>query len=471
MSVSKHPGLSMSVTFFLCMAASQIAESATTFTTLLSFNGANGANPAAGLIQATDGNIYGTTKEGGANSNGSAFRISPSGTVTTIYSFCSQSACSDGANPVGGLIQATDGNLYGTTQLGTVFRATLGGTLTTLGGTGGQSPVAALVQGADGNFYGTTSRGGANTRCSPRSGYFVSCGTVFKITPSGTVTTLASFNQASGFNPSAPLIQGTDGNFYGTTPSGGANYPGFGTVFKIAPSGTLTVLHSFDGADGEKLFSALVQGTDGNFYGTTSFGGGNPNYGGTVFKITPSGTLTTLHSFGGSDGSGSNAALIQGSDGNVYGTTTGVGSNNLGTVFQITPSGMLTTLHNFNGADGQLSYAPLVQGTNGEFYGTTEFGASTACSEGCGTIFSLSVGLGPFVETQPASGAVGAPIKILGTSLTGATSVTFNGTSAVFKVVSASEITTNVPAGATTGEVKVITPSGTLLSNVSFQVP
>jgi uncharacterized repeat protein (TIGR03803 family) len=284
------------------------------------------------------------------------------------------------------------------------------------------------------------------------------------------VTTLASFNQASGFNPSSPLIQATDGNFYGTTPVGGANYPGFGTVFKVTPSGTLTVLHSFDGTDGEKSLGALVQGTDGNFYGTTSFGGGSAGFVGTVFKITPSGTLTTLHSFNGPDGSGASAGLIQATDGNFYGTTTGVGFNNLGTVFQITPSGALTTLHSFDGADGGLSYGALIQGINGEFYGTTEFGASSACSEGCGTIFRLSVGLGAFVEIQPASGMEGAAVKILGTDLTGASSVRFNGREAAFEVVSASEITATVPAGAATGKVQVVTPGGTLSSQVSFQV-
>jgi uncharacterized repeat protein (TIGR03803 family) len=391
MSPTGKFGISMMLAaLWLCASASQIA--AQTFTTLLSFDGTDGANSAAGLIRATDGNFYGTTSEG-ANSDGSVFRISPSGALTTLYSFCSKSACSDGANPVAALIQATDGNLYGTTELGTVFKITLSGMLTTLGGTGGQDPVAALIQGKDENFYGTTARGGANARCTPRSGYHVSCGTVFKITPSGTVTTLVSFNQASGFNPSSPLIQATDGNFYGTTPEGGANYPGFGTVFKITPSGMLTVLHSFDGTDGEKSFAALVQGTDGNFYGTTSFGGGNPNFGGTVFKITPSGTLTTLHSFGSGDGTGASAALIQAIDGNFYGTTSGFGVSNTGTVFKITPSGTLTTLHTFDGTDGELPYSTLVEGTNGDLYGTTEFGASSACSEGCGTIFSLSVGL------------------------------------------------------------------------------
>lgn len=391
MSVMKKSAISMMLVA-LCVCAFGSRSAAQTFTTLLSFDGTDGANSTAGLIRATDGNFYGTTSEGGANSDGSVFRISPSGALTTIYSFCSKSACSDGANPMGALIQATDGNLYGTTGLGTVFKVTLSGTLTTLGNAGGPS-LAALVQGKDGNFYGTTARGGANT-CTLRTSYRVSCGTVFKITPSGTVTTLASFTQAAGYTPSSPLIQATDGNFYGTTPNGGGTAkPGFGTVFKITPTGTLTVLHSFNGTDGEKSLGALVQGTDGNFYGTTSFGGANANYGGTVFKITPTGTLTTLHSFGSGDSTGASAGLIQATDGNFYGTTSGFGVSNTGTVFKITPTGTLTTLHTFDGADGELPYSMLVEGTTGNLYGTTEFGASGACSEGCGTVFSLAVGL------------------------------------------------------------------------------
>jgi len=367
---------------------------AQTFTTLLSFDGSDGANSAAGLIRATDGNFYGTTSGGGAHSNGTIFRITPAGGLTTLYSFCSQSGCSDGYDPLGALIQAANGNLYGTTESGSVFRITLNGSFTTLGGTGGQYPSAGLMQGTNGNFYGTTARGGPNT-CTLRPGYKVSCGTIFKITPSGTVTTLASLDQASGFDPLSPLIQAADGNFYGTTSRGGANYPGFGTVFQVTPTGTLTVLHSFDGTDGELCLAGLVQGTDGNFYGTTSFGGANPNFGGTVFKITPTGTLTTLHSFGSGDGTGASAALIQGTDGNFYGTTSGYGVSNTGTVFKITPSGALTTLFTFDGTDGELPYSTLVDGSNGDLYGTTEFGANSACSEGCGTIFSLSVGLTP----------------------------------------------------------------------------
>jgi uncharacterized repeat protein (TIGR03803 family) len=380
----------MVATLWLCASASQVA--AQTLTTLLSFDGTDGANSTAGLIRATDGNFYGTTSSGGATNNGSIFRITPSGTVTTLHSFCSQSACADGSDPFGGLIQATDGNLYGATESGLVFKISLSGSFTKLGGTGGEFPSAALVEGTDGNFYGTTARGGANT-CTLRPGYRVSCGTVFKITPGGTATTLASLDAASGFYPQSPLIQATDGNFYGTTSRGGANYPGFGTIFKVTPTGTLTVLHSFDGTDGELCLAGLVQGTDGNLYGTTSFGGANANFGGTVFKISLTGTLTTLHSFGSGDSTGPSASLIQATDGNFYGTTSGYGVSNTGTVFKITPTGTLSTLFTFDGTDGELPYSTLVEGTNGDLYGTTEFGANSVCSEGCGTVFSLSVGL------------------------------------------------------------------------------
>jgi uncharacterized repeat protein (TIGR03803 family) len=213
----------------------------------------------------------------------------------------------------------------------------------------------------------------------------------------------------------------------------------------------------------------MVQGTDGNFYGTTESGGGDTV--GTVFKITPGGTLTTLHSFDSTDGSAPVAGLIQAADGNFYGTTDIGGTNGCyGTVFKITPGGTLTTLHSFDNSDGADPQAALFQGTNGKFYGTTEARVINVCSGGCGTVFSLSVGLGQFVETLPTSGTVGAAVKILGTNLTGATRVTFNGTAATFTVISKSEITTTVPTGATTGKVHVVTPSGTLKSNVPFRV-
>ena len=471
-------------------AAAAIASPAQTFTTLHIFTGADGQEPyEEPLVQGTDGNLYGTTQGNPTNIPGTVFKMTPGGALTTIYDFCSLSGCADGENPRGGLVQAANGNFYGTTAfggangLGTVFKITPGGTLTTLYSFCSQSSCAdglipfGLVQAIDGNFYGTTAEGGDDS-CNPTSG----CGTVFKITPSGILTTLHAFSVADGGLPLGGLVQASNGSFYGTTSSGGPT--GNGTVFKITPSGTLTTLYGFcsqsNCTDGRDSVGTLVQATDGNLYGTTYMNGANG--GGTVFKITPGGTLTTLYSFcsqsGCADGINPGAGLVQGTDGNFYGTTEfgGVscsGFGGCGSIFRITPSRKLTTLYSFctqsGCADGALPVAGLFQDTNGKFYGTT-FGNDVEGGAPDGTVFSLSVGLGPCVETEPTSGKVGAAVKILGTNLTGATSVTFNGTPAVFKVVSASLITTTVPSGATTGSVKVTTPHFTLTSNAPFRV-
>jgi uncharacterized repeat protein (TIGR03803 family) len=272
------------------------------------------------------------------------------------------------------------------------------------------------------------------------------------------------------------LVQGIDGNLYGTT-LGGGSAKGFGTVFKITPSGTLTTLHSFCAQsgcpDGQFPQTGLVQATNGNLYGTTISGGAYGN--GTIFKITTSGMLTTLYSVcsqsGCPDGNYLIAGLIQATDGNLYGVMDVGGANGAGTIFKVTLSGTLTTLYNFcsqSGCpDGQYPGGGLVQATDGILYGTTADGGAN----GEGTVFSLSVGLRPFVETEPTAAKVGEAVTILGTTLTGATAVTFNGTAAIFKVVSSSEITTTIPTGATTGKVEVVTPSGTLSSNVLFRVP
>jgi uncharacterized repeat protein (TIGR03803 family) len=435
---------------WLCVSGPLPAQ---TVTTLFSFDGHDGVQPATGLVQGTDGNLYGTTQE-------TIFKITPSGTLTTL----------SGGESMGALILATDGNFYGTSySLNSVFKITPSGTLTTLYSFGslpapsGIFPAAALVQAADGNFYGTTVYGGANSCIFGGTDY--GCGTIFKITPSGTLTTLYSFCSKSGCTdgetPGSALVQASNGNLYGTTPNGGAN--GDGTVFEITTAGTLTTLHSFCSksgcADGEFPEAALLQATDGNLYGTTVAGGANG--GGTIFKITPSGTLTTF--FSSTDGPRS---LVQASDGNFYGTAGD-------TLFKITPSGTPTTLFSFDGTDC-TSPTALVQDTSGIFYGTTIYGGIDnyhfCHGPGCGTVFSLAVGLGPFVKTEPASGEVGAAISILGTDLTGASSVSFNGMAAVFSVVSSSQIAATVPAGATTGKVHVVTPSGTLSSNVSFRV-
>jgi uncharacterized repeat protein (TIGR03803 family) len=342
---------------------------------------------------------------------------------------------------------------------------------------GGVNPFSGVVQASDGDLYGTTYYGGPHSN-----------GTVFKITTSGVLTTIHYFDGEDGQAPSSGLLQASNGNFYGTTEFGGDSGYDDGTIFEITPTGKLTSLYSFCSqggsscTDGELPDGGVVQGTDGAFYGTASEGGGTDSLCdggcGTVFRITAGGTLTVLHNFVYTDGAHPVGGLVQGTDGNFYGTTEAGGDtgicfepNGCGTIFKITPSGTLTSLHSFDMTDGRYPETALVQDTNGSFYGTTsDGGTSGACTLGCGTVFSLSVGLKPFVKTQPASGAVGAAINILGSDLTGATSVTFNGTPAVFTVNSHSLITTTVPAGATTGTVQVVTPSGTLSSNLPFRV-
>jgi uncharacterized repeat protein (TIGR03803 family) len=481
---------------FLLCAATAIGLPAQTFTKIHNFDATDGQNPYGALTQGTDGYLYGTTYYGGTHTFGSVFKVAPDAKFTTLYSFCPTDVngdCTDGAEPYGGLVQSTDGSFYGTTTIGgpdeggTVFKITSDGTLTTLYGfVPGTYPYAALIQATDGNFYGTTSEGGAY-------GY----GNVFEITPGGTLTTLYSFcslsNCADGSYPDGGLIQAADGNFYGTTAAGGSGSSspkgGGGTVFKITPAGTLTTLYNFcsqsDCTDGEGPTGALVQSADGDFYGTTSDGGANlfcdAEFGGcgTVFRITPSGALATIYSFcyrnGCTDGTFPSAGLVLATDGSLYGTTKMGGDDDAGSIFKTTPGGTLTTLYSFcrqpGCTDGEYPVAALVQDTNGEFYGTaSQGGPGLFCGYGCGTIFSLSVGLGPFVETRPTSARVGTLIDILGTELTGATSITFNGARATFKVVSSSFITATVPAGATTGTVQVVTPGETLSSNLPFRV-
>jgi uncharacterized repeat protein (TIGR03803 family) len=449
------------------------------FTSLFSFDGTDGSWPRA-LMQASDGSLYGITEQGGANSSsncpfgcGTVFRITTAGTLATLYSFCAQTNCTDGSWPEGGLVQATDGSLYGITSdggvygYGTVFKITTAGTLTTLHSfdtADGSYPQAALMQATDGNLYGVTGRGGA-----------YGWGTVFKITPAGILTTLYSFcaqtNCTDGGSPGLGLTQANDGNFYGTTGYGGAY--GYGTVFRITPGGALATLYSFcaeTGCPDGRSANGVMQATDGNFYGTTWEGGlitsSCPLGCGTIFKMTPAGVLTTLHGFSGTDGSLPSAGLVQATDGNFYGTVGYGGAYGWGTVFKITAAGMLTTLHSFtSGLDGSYPFTGLVQVTDGNLYGTTAQGGGYY-----GTVFKLTLGMGPFVKAQPTSGMVGAAVIIVGTNLTGATSVRFNGTAATFTVVSGSEITTTVPAGATSGSVAVLTPSGALKSNVIFRV-
>jgi len=372
-------------------------------TVLYSFGYSDGAGPQT-LTQGSDGSFYGTTSGGGSHTRGTVFKITPSGALTVLYSFGTNP--NDGVSPQGALVQDSDGNLYGTTNFGgngnssgtssygTIFKITPSGTETILfrfsdTSSDGANPAGGLVLGSDGNFYGTTSQGGARNQ-----------GTVFKVTPSGTETVLYSFqynsptNPSDGSNPRAALVEGADGNFYGTTYNGGGGQTngfsyGAGTVFKITPSGTETVLYSFTGtSDGANPAAALVQGSDGNLYGTASSGGSVG--GGTIFEITPAGAESVFYQFGSNqnDGAGPRAALVQGGDGNLYGTTSGGGSNGLGAVFKITAAGTETLLHSFAGSpnDGASPEAAMVQGSDGNLYGTTYSGGS----QNNGTVFRIT---------------------------------------------------------------------------------
>jgi uncharacterized repeat protein (TIGR03803 family)/T5SS/PEP-CTERM-associated repeat protein len=344
----------------------------------------DGELPVAGLVQGSDGNFYGTTRNGGTtNINslnyigyGTVFRFTPStGIETPLHIFTNYP--SDGANPAAGLVQGSDGNLYGTTELGgtavagTVFRINpISGVYTSLysfqstSPTDGYWPQAGLVQGFDGNFYGTTYYGGTT----------YNGGTAFRITPSGTETILYSFGSGHAFYPVGGLVQGCDSNFYGTTYEGGTNSCGeygCGAVFRISPSGTETDLHYFGSSpdDGVNPAAGLVQGSDGNLYGTTTSGGTG---GGMAFRISTNGTYTRLYYFAGppNDGQLPNSGLVQGSDGNFYGTTYFGGTNapQYGTVFKLS-----VPLNQPPDQTGQLIVAPgncsiTIASVSGETY-------------------------------------------------------------------------------------------------------
>jgi uncharacterized repeat protein (TIGR03803 family) len=361
-----------------------------------------------------------------------------------------------------------DGKFYGTTAeggasgLGTVFNVTAGGTLTILhnfSGMDGEIPSGALVEGVDGNYYGTTQFGG-----NIGSGY----GTVFKITPTGTFTSLHSFNDTTdGYEPFAGLTLTSTGQFYGTTAGGpGAD---FGTVFKISSKGVYTLLHSFIDSDGWEPEGVLLQATSGKLYGTTVRGGADGL--GEVFTITTGGTFTLLHSFATvTEGYEPTDGLIQASDGNFYGTTFGGGTFGEGNIFEMNSAGAPTTLHSFSGgdggSDGNQPFGGLTQHTSGVLFGTT----GGVSSGGVGTVFSLNQGLAAFVKAVPGFGRVGAKVTILGTNIGSATEVTFGSVKATITANTSTSITTTVPTGAKTGKVKVFSPGCNCSTLVSFVV-
>jgi len=460
----------------LCVAMG-VAAHAQTFTVLKKFNGTNGGNPTGPPVEGFDGKLYGTTSIKGANNGGTIFKYNISkGGLGTVYNFCSSANCADGFSPIGGLLQGLDGYLYGTAwagganSTGAVSRVTTNGAYNPFYSfcsvpncPDGAQPQATLAQGSDGYIYGTTIEGGA----------FGSNGTLFRMDPSSiSLTTIWSF---CGY-PRTPIIQGLDGNLYGTTEDNGVGSQG--TVFQFNAGGAVWTLYNFcsvtNCTDGRNPGAGVIQATDGNFYGVTSGGGTTINTAcgdgcGTVFRLTPQGVLTTLHSFNSTDGK-TPVGLMQGTDGNLYGTTELGGAHNKGTIFQMTLGGSFTSLHSFNFTDGFQPWGGLMQATDGNFYGTTAAGGLYLS---LGTLFRLSMGLPPFIKTFPVAAAptqaLGS-VQILGQNLSGATSVTFNGTPAPFAVINPTTIYTEVPAGATSGPVPVTTSTGVLKSQVAFQV-
>ena len=414
------------------------------------------------IAQGRDGNLWSTTLFGGKNNMGTAFKLTPGGKLTVIYNFTSITG-----QPSSGLTLGTNGNFYGATfnggtgtactgGCGTVFELTPSGKLTILwnfeGGNGGEFPYSGPIEGTDGNFYGTTYQGGANT-----------VGTIYQLTPTGKLATIYQFDGTDGSFPIGPLVQATDGNLYGTTAGFGFNY---GTIFKIVPSGDfpLTLLFTFDVFDGAYPYAGLVQGSDAKLYGTTT----GASLFGDVFDITTKGSFAELHALDGStDGAIANAGLVQASDGSFYGAAQ-QGGNGSGTLFRITSNGTFTVCEDFNATDGAEPLVTPIQHTNGILYGDTSLGGDT---NNTGVFYSLNLGLKPFVSLLPTSGNVGSTVEILGQGFIGTKAVSFNGTAAnKFTVESNTYMIAVVPTGATTGLVTVTTPNATLQSNKKFRV-
>ena len=448
----------------LCVGALAGAQ---TVATVYNFAGgtSSGANPwYVTLVQGTDGQLYGTTYNGGSHGIGTAFKVTTSGTFTLLHSFAGGS--SDGANPTGGLTLGSDGNFYGTTNLGgagnegVVFKMTTTGTVTVLhsfnDSTDGAFPWAAPILGSDGNFYGTAS-GGAGGQ-----------GLVYKITTTGTYTTVFPFDSVHGTSPIAAPTQGSNGNLYIPVSEGGSSY--CGTIVEMTTAGAVVNTYDFPCSPGGDFpIGPLVQSAAGGFYSTTQNGGTKGE--GTVYKLNSSFVVTTQHSFGNSFGDGTYpaAGMLLATDGKYYGATAEGGTYDDGTLFNSTSTGAFTKLYSFNNSVNLMQEAPLsppVEYTTGLLYGTTEFGGTTDQ----GTIYSLNNGLTAFVNSPLFTGKPGNSVLLLGNELYGATKVTFNGVSAEYVVHSNTHMSATVPIGATSGYIEVTTASGTVKSRKVFVV-
>jgi uncharacterized repeat protein (TIGR03803 family) len=458
---------------FMVFAGVAATCQAQTFTTLSSFGVTDGhqSDPVGQLAQGRDGNLYGTLND----NNTLIYQITPAGAFTLLWD--SGTDLGHATVCITGMTVGTDGLLYGTCQAsdsnittsGVIFKYdpsqgqngfTILHTYPPFGVEYSENP-SPLTLGTDGNFYGTTGGDAVNTY-----------GTVFRITPGGTYTTLHAFLSGSdGAYPSAaPLTLGTDGNFYGTTDQGGLSNTG--TIYRITPRGSVKILHAIANAIGP--LSGVIQGLDGNFYGQTFLGG--PSNFGLIYKVTPGGKFTALHGF---NQTTDHAAyplfpLELGTDGNLYGASEDYAHGGFGpeSLYEFALSGHYSDLYSgfptppCSGSGACIPSSPLLLHTNGVFFGVSAQGGSI----GRGTFYSLNTGLASFVRLQLAIGKAGASIGIFGQGFSQASAVSFNGTSANFTVISDTYMTGTVPAGATTGYVTVSEALGSLQSNVPFTV-
>jgi uncharacterized repeat protein (TIGR03803 family) len=454
------------------LAASSVC--AQTYTALYNFGATNTASklPTSSLVQGPDGALYGTTNIGGTNGVGTVYRLTTAGAVQVIYNFCSQTNCADGSYPVTGLTLRPNGHFLGhtggggTSNGGVIFDISDTGTYTVLYDGAGLI-VDPFIIGPDGQFYAYYKGGGST-----------GCGGIYRFvaaTSGATLKPLYSFTNAAN-TPCEPtaITVGTDGNFYGTT--AGVNYDGglnCGVLFKLTLTGTLTVIHEFTSSEGCTPQS-LTLGSDGNFYGTSTFNNG-------IFQITPAGTVNVLQALSKTQGELIVAGLVEGSDGNYYGAanTGGTGTNKecfgegCGTLFETSSAGAFNDLYNFDFTTGKWPENIPVQHTNGVFYGPAGGGSyGSGCgNQYCGVLYSLNNSLTPFAALTPYAAKAGTSIEILGQGFTSSSTVSFNGTAATsVQVSSATRLTATLPGGATTGPVTVTTSSGTLTSNQPFVV-
>jgi uncharacterized repeat protein (TIGR03803 family) len=448
------------ISFVLVLALLPVLESigaAQVFTTLFVFNNGDGGTPNLTILaQGRDGQLYGATQLGGVHGYGTIFRLSTEGTETVLHSFDK----TDGESPVGGLTLASDGNFYGTANAGGTYDAGVLFSISTSGkytilynftGSSDAYPDGPPLESLDGNMYGTAQ--GADSWG----------GEVYQYErAAGTFTVIHDFTNTGFTTPVSPVIRATNGTLWGTVNEGGSY--GYGAAFQMTPAGVVEDTFSFNAdTTGGYPEWPLIQASNGNFYGVTS----GSLFGGSVLQITPGGHLSIFYHqpIGSAPLNDTTSGLVQGTDGNLYGLALSGGAHSEGGIYQLTLAGVYADVYDFTG--DQMPSAAMVQHTNGSFYGTF----SRSALDGYGGIYSFDMGLGPFVAIVRPNGQVGQTAQILGQGLTNSSSVTFNGLAAAsFKVVSDTYMNAVVPGCAATGRVVVTTPNGSLTSNHNFQI-